>query len=193
MSARSPVRYDSLYPTELGFSLEEEELRFRRRSWQVNVLGQSSNRIRFSLSHFPSRRTSWKRIGPPAAPGLFCGNARFVSTIRSSVMDAAASRLTTSITTGLASAADAAPIAGRPSPSCRGFRCLTPTTAYWLVARHCGGALRSNAAGNRPRRRSKTQTACPIPPRSAVGRMAWTIPNQGFLFSARRSLASFTG
>ena len=193
MSARSPVRYDSLYPTELGFSLEEEELRFRRRSWQVNVLGQSSNRIRFSLSHFPSRRTSWKRIGPPAAPGLFCGNARFVSTIRSSVMDAAASRLTTSITTGLASAADAAPIAGRPSPSCRGFRFRTPITACWLVARHCGGTLWSTTPGNRPRLCSKTQTACPIPPRSVVGRAAWTAPSRPFPFSTKRSPASLTG
>ena len=155
--------------------------------------GQSSHRVRFSLSHFPSRRTSWKPSGPPAVPMPFCGNAPFVSAIRSSAMDAAASRHTTRITTGLTSAVAAAPVAGRPSPSCRGFRCLTRITACWLVARHCGGALWITTLGNRPRRLSKTRIACPIRPRSAVGRVAWTVPNRGFLFSARRSLASLTG
>ena len=176
----------------MGFSLQEEELCFRLRSWQVKP-GQSSRRVRFCLSHFPSRRTSWKRIGPPAVRRLFCGNAPFVSTIRSSVMDAAASRHMTSITTGLAFAAAAAPAVGRPSPSCRAFRCLTLITACWLVARHCGGALWSTTAGNRPRRRSKTLTGCPIPRRSAVGRAAWTPPNRPFPFSAERSPASPTG
>ncbi len=190
---RSPIRYDFLYPTSWDSIFREEELRFRRRSWQVDVPRQSSNKIRFSLSHFPSRRTSWKPIGPPVVPGPFCGNARFVSTIRSSAMDAAASRHTTSITTGLRSAVAAAPIAGRLSPSCRGFRSLTPITACSPVARHCGGALWSTTPGNRPRLRSKTQTAYPILPRSAVGRVAWTVPNRGFLFSARRSPASLTG
>src|SRR5262249_11404884 len=51
-------------------------------------------------------------------------------------MDAAASRHTTSITTGLASAAAAVLVAGRPSPSCRGFRFLTrpPRSAVGRVA-----------------------------------------------------------
>src|SRR5262247_594142 len=108
-------------------------------------------------------------------------------------MDAAASRHTTSITTGLSSAAAAVLVAGRHSPSCRGFHFLTPITACWLVARHCGGALWSTTLGNRPHLLSKTRTACPIPPRSAVGRVAWTVPNRDFLFYARRSTASLTG
>jgi hypothetical protein len=92
-----------------------------------------------------------------------------VSAIRSSVTDAAASRRTMRITTGLASVAVAAPVAGRPSPSCRGFRSLTRATACWLVVRHGGGALWSTALGKRRRLRSKTLTACPIPPRSVAG------------------------
>ena len=190
---RSPVRYDFLYPTSWDSIFREEELRFGRRSWQVNVPRQSSNKIRFSLSHFPCRCTSWKPIGRPVVPGPFCGNAPFVSTIRSSAMDAAASRHTTSITTGLTSAVAAAPIAGRPSPSCRGFHFRTPITACWLVARHCGGTLWSTTPGNRPRLCSKTQTACPIPPRSDVGRSAWIAPNRGFPFTSKRSLASLSG
>ena len=187
----SKIRFS--FPPVGILSSEGEELRFRRRSWQVNVPKQSSNKIRFSLSHFPFRRTSWKRIGPPAVSRPFCGNARFVSTIRSSAMDAAASRHTTNITIGLPSAAAAAPVAGRLSPSCRGFRSRTPITACWRVARRCGGALWSTTPGSRPRLRSKTQTACPIPPRSDVGRSAWIAPNRGFPFTSKRSLASLSG
>ena len=133
------------------------------------------------------------RIGPPAVPRLFCGNAPFVSRIRSSATGTAASRHTTSITIGLISAAAGVPVVGRPLRCCRGFHCLIPTTAYWLVARHCGGALNSTTPGNRPRRRSKTQTACPILRRSAVGRAVWTAPNRRFRFCAKRSPASITG
>jgi hypothetical protein len=126
-------------------------------------------------------------------PKPFCGNARFVNRIRSSAMDTAASRHTTSITIGLISAAAAVPVAGRPLRSCRGFRCLIHTTAYWLVARHCGDALRSTTPGNRPRRRSKTRTACPIRRHSAVGRAVWTAPKRRFPSSAKRSAVSITG
>jgi hypothetical protein len=69
------------------------------------------NELRFCLSHFPSRRTSSKSIGPRAAPKSSCGDAPLVNAIRSSAMDAAASRRTTSITTGLTSAMVAAPVA----------------------------------------------------------------------------------
>ena len=155
--------------------------------------GQSSNEVRFSLSHFPPRRTSSKRIGPRAAPRSFCGNVPFVNMIRSSATDAAASRRTMSITTGLASVAVAAPVAGRPSPSCRVFLSLTRITACWLAVRHCGGALWSTAPGKRRRLHSKTLIACPIPPRFAAGRAAWTAPNRPFPFSAKRSLAWLTG
>jgi hypothetical protein len=95
------------------------------------------------------------------------------------------------ITTGLASVAVAAPVAGRPSPSCRGFRSRTRITACWLVARHCGGALWSTTPGNRPRLLSKTQTACPILPRSAAGPRPGTPPQPAASFRqtlARRSI-----
>jgi hypothetical protein len=145
------------------------------------------------LSHFPSRRTSSKPIGPQAVARLLCGGAPFVNAIRSSVTDAAASRRTMSITTGLASVAAAAPVAGRPSPSCRGFRSLTPATACWHVVRHGGGVLWSTAPGKRRRLRSKTLTECPIPPRSAAGPTAWTPPNQRLPFCAKHSPALLIG
>ena len=161
------------------------------------LAGRSQRRnpceVRSSLSQFPLRGASLPPTGQKTATRSSYADVRFVNGIRSLVTDGAASRHTTSITIGLISAAAAVPVAGRPLPSCRGFRCLTPTTVYWLVARHCGGALRSTIPGNRPRRHSKTQTACPIPPRFAVGRVAWSVPSQRFLFSARRLLASFTG
>ena len=156
-------------------------------------LGQSSHEVRFSLSHFPSRRTSSKPIGLQAVPRLFCGNAPFVNAIRSSVTDAAASRRTMSITTGLASVAVAAPVAGRPSPSCRGFRSLTRATAYWLVVRHGGGVWWSTAPGKRQGLRSKTLIGCPIPPRSVAGPRAWTPPSQRLPFCVKPSPASLIG
>jgi hypothetical protein len=116
-----------------------------------------------------------------------------VNAIRSSVTDAVASRRTTNTTTRLASGAAAAPVAGRPSPSCRVFHSPTRSTACWLAVRRCGGALWSTAPGNRPRLRSKTLTACLIPPRSAAGRAAWTAPNQPFPSSAKHSPAWLTG
>ena len=184
---------EAVFSSSWVFCSGGEELRSRPQILAGRYRRQSSNRVRFSLSHFPFRRTSWKPIGPPAVPKPFCGNAPFVSRIRSSATGTAASRHTTSITIGLISAAAGVPVAGRPLRSCRGFLCLIHTTAYWLVARHCGGALRSTTAGNRPRRRSKTQTACPILRRSAVGRAVWTAPNRRFRFSAKRSPASITG
>ena len=99
----------------------------RRRSWQVKP-GQSSNEVRFSLSHFPHCRTSSKRIGPRVAPRLFCGDVPLVKVIRSSATDAVASKRMMNITIGLASVAVAAPVAGRLSPSCRVFHSLTRST-----------------------------------------------------------------
>ena len=98
----------------------------------VNAGGQSSSELRFCLSHFPSRCTRSKTIGPEAATRSSCGAAPFVKAIRSSARDAAASRPTISITTGLTSVAVAAPVAGRPSPS---SRCSLPYTHYSLLAR----------------------------------------------------------
>jgi hypothetical protein len=150
---------------------------------------QSSNELRFFLSHFSSPRTSSKRSGPRAAPRSFCGDVPLVNTIRSSAMDAAASRHTMSITTGLASVAVAAPVAGGPSPSSRVFRSLTRTTVCWLAVRRCGGALWSTAPGKRPRLCSKTRITCPILPHFAAGPTDWTAPNRLFPFSTKRSPA----
>ena len=125
---------------------------FRFRSWRLNA-GAELNEARFSISHFPSRRTSdW---------AVSCAEAilrryPFANAIRSSVTDAAASRRTMSITTGLASVAVPVLVAGRPSPSRRGFHSLTRATARWLVVRHYGGVLWSTAAGKRRGPRSKT-------------------------------------
>ena len=103
-------------------------------------VGQSSNELRFCLSHFPHRRTSSKRIGPRAARRSCCGDVPLVNVIRSSATDAAASRRTMNITTGLVSVAVAAPVVGGPSPFSRVFRSLTRTTVCWRAVRHCGGA-----------------------------------------------------
>jgi hypothetical protein len=98
-----------------------------------------------------------------------------------------------SITTGLASGAVAAPVAGKPSPSCRYFLFLTRTTVCWRVVRRCGGVLRSIAPGKRQCLRSKILIACPIPPHFAAGPRDWTAPNRLFPFSAKRSPAWLTG
>jgi len=155
--------------------------------------GQSSYKLRFRLSHFLPRRTSSKRSGPRTARKSSCGDARFVNAIRSSAMDAAASRPTMNTTTGSGSVAVAAPVAGRPSPSSRCFLSLTLITVCWRAVRHCDGALWSTIPGKKPRLRSKTRIVCPILPRFVAGPTDWTAPNRLFLFSAKRSSASLTG
>ena len=54
-----------------------------------------------------------------------------------------------SITTGLASAVAAAPVAGRLSLPAVAFSPVHPLQPCWLVARHCGGALWSTAPGSK--------------------------------------------
>src|SRR5262249_25898972 len=152
-------------------------------------LEADSDEVRFSLSHFPSRRTSSKLIGPQAVARPLCGDAPFVNAIRSSVTDAGASRRTMRTTTGLASVAVAAPVAGRPSPSYRGFRSLTRVTACWRVVRPYGGVWWSTAPGKRRRLHSKTLIGCPIPPPSVAGPTAWTPSSQRLPFCAKRSPA----
>ena len=112
---------------------------------------QSPDELRFFLSHFLSRRASWSLIGPRSAPTSSCGDAPFVSAIRSLATDAAASRPTMSITTGLGSDAAFARIVGRPSPC---FPCSlspTPITACWPGLRRSGDTLSSTARGKRRR------------------------------------------
>jgi hypothetical protein len=59
--------------------------------------------VRSSLSQFPSRRIRLQPTGPNTATRSSYADARFVNTIRSLVTAVAASRLTTSITTGFGS------------------------------------------------------------------------------------------
>jgi len=105
--------------------------------------------LRSSLSQFPPGRTSLRPTGQRSATRTSYADARFVNTIRSSVMAAAASRPTTKITTGFGSIEAAVPIAGRPSLF---FRCslfLTRISVCWRAARHCDVALRSTVHGRR--------------------------------------------
>ena len=115
--------------------------------------GGSPPEQRFSLSHFLPRRTSSKPTGLATARTSCCGDARFVNAIRSSATVAGASRRTMNITTGLGSAAAFVLVAGRPSPFCRRFPFLTPTTACWLAPRRSADTLWSTARGKwrRPR------------------------------------------
>ena len=147
-------------------------------------------------SFYPTFRppcTSSKPTGPQTAPRSSCGAAPCVSAIRSSAMAAAASRRTTNITTGSGSGGVAAPIAGRPSPFCRCFLCLTPTTACWLAVRRYDGVGRSTAPRKTRHPRSTTPIASPIPPRSAAGRAVWILPSLPLPFCARRWPVSLLG
>ena len=119
------------------------------------LAGRSQRRnpceVRSSLSQFPLRRASLLPTGQKTATKTSYADVRFVNGIRSLVTDGAASRHTTSITTGFGFVAAATPIAGRPLPS---FRCslfLTRISVCWRVARRCCGALRSTVRGRRRR------------------------------------------
>lgn len=173
--------------------MRRKELRLRLRSWQVNAGGQSSNEIRFCLSHFLCSRTRSKTTGLQASPKFSFGDARFVKAIRSLATDAAASRPMMSTTTGLVSIAVVAPVAERLSPSSRCFLSLTRTTVCYRAVRHCGDTLWSIPPGKRQHLRLKIRIACPIPPHSAAGPAGWTAPNRPFPFSVKRSLTWLTG
>ncbi len=142
--------------------------------------------LRFSLSHFLPCRTSLKLTGLDTVTRSSYGAVRFVGAILSSVTDAAVSRRTMSITTGLGFGAVTALVAAPPSPFSRCFLFLTRITACWRGCRHCGGALRSTAPGSKRRLRSKTLTVCPIPLRCAAGRTIWTPPSRPFPFCGKR-------
>jgi len=154
---------------------------------------QSPDELRFSLSHFRPGRANQKPTGRKSAPMLCCVDVRFVNAIQSLAMVAAASRRTINITTGLASGAAAAPIAGRPSPSSRYFPSLTHTTASRLDVSPCGGALRTTAPGKKRHPRSRILIVCLIRPRCGAGRAAWTLYNRLDPFSAKRSPALRVG
>jgi hypothetical protein len=147
--------------------------------------GQSPDELRFFLSHVLSQRTSSIRIGLKSAPTSSCDDVPFVSAIRSPVTGDVASRRTMRITTGSQSVAVTVGVAGKPSPFCRRFPSLTPTTACSLDVRPYGGALKNTAPGKRRHLRSKTRIACLIPPPSAVGPTAWTLCNRLAPFCVR--------
>ena len=168
---------------QLGFSLQEEGSACGL-DLGGSMPGQSPDELRFFLSHFLPRRTSSKPIGLQTATKSF-GDAPFANTIRSSATDTAASRRTTSIMTGLGSGAASATVAAKPSPSCRGFRSLTPTTACWLAVRRYSGAWWSTDPGKTPPPRSRIPIGYRIPPPSAVGRAAWTTPDRQLPFCAK--------
>jgi hypothetical protein len=149
LSAVAEKRYSS----PVGISL------FRRRGPASgsdlggSTPGQDPYEPRFFLSHFLPRRTSWKATGLETATRSSCGDARFVNAIGSLATDAAASRPTMSVTTGLGSDAAFALVAGRPSLC---FPCSlfpTPTTACWPELRRSGDTLWSTARGKRRRLR----------------------------------------
>jgi hypothetical protein len=104
----------------------------------------------------------------------------------------AASRRTTSITTGSGFGVAAASSAGGPSPSCRCFHSLTPITAWWRAARHCSGALWSTVRGREQCRSSRMRIAYRIPPRFAAGRRAWIVLSRHFRFCLTLWLAWLT-
>jgi len=155
------------------------------------LAGRSQRRnpceIRSSLSQFPWRRTGLRPTGQKTATRSFYADARFANGIRSLVTDGAASRPTTSITTGFRSIAAAAPVVGRPSLSFRCFLFPIRITACWRAARHCGGALWSTARGRRHCPSFKTLIDCLILPLSAAGRAAWTRPSWLIPLSVRPS------
>jgi len=68
-SHNKEVVTEKLYSLAVGFSLQEEELRFRLRLGR-SMPGQSSNEGTILLSHFPSRRTAGNRLGRQLCRGL---------------------------------------------------------------------------------------------------------------------------
>jgi hypothetical protein len=117
----------------------------RRSSASGSDLGRSTSvaephRLRFSLSHFPRRRTSLKLIGRRTATRSQ-GDALYVNGSQSSATDGAASRRTISIMIGLRSIAVAVPLAGRPSLFYPCVLSRIRITACWRVVMRCGADL----------------------------------------------------
>ena len=115
--------------------------------------GQSPYEVRFFLSHFLPCQTRSKPIGLATARRSCCGDVPFANAIPSSVTVVGASRHMMNITTGLGSGAGFAKVVERPSPCFPCFPFLTPTTACWLAAKHCGDVWTSTARGKRQRLR----------------------------------------
>ena len=181
-----------LYSLSVGFSSgggasQPAEIlaghRRRRSPFEVTIL---------FVQHRPGR-SSLLRAGPTTATRSSYACVRSVSVIRLLGTVIAASRRTTSITTGLGFGVAAVSSAGGPSPSCRCFHSLTPITAWWRAATHCCGALWSTVRGKAQCRSSRMRIVCRIPRPFAAGRRVWIVLSPHFLsaphFNARGSLA----
>src|SRR5437870_1791071 len=181
----------SLSPVGI-LSSGRKELRFRRRSWQVNVRGRAPiDTILFIPLSVPPHKleTDWAascadailRQCPVCEHGSIIGHGRRRKQAHDEHHDWIGVRR------------------GRCSGCGKTFTFLSwlslPYTHYSVLAR-CQALRRrfvEHYSWEQATPTLKDRTACPIPPRSAVGRVAWTVPNRGFLFSARRSTASLTG
>ena len=117
----------------------------RRSSASGSDLGRSTSvaephRLRFTLSHFLRRRTSWKLSGKRIATRS-CGDALYVNRSRSSATDGAASRRTISIMIGLRFVAVAVRCVERLSLSCHWLLSRIRNTACWRVVMRSGADL----------------------------------------------------
>jgi hypothetical protein len=140
---------------------QEEELRFRLRSWQVDAGAelQPTTIVFIALSALLHKlETDWARD----CDKVILRYCPVCKRIPSSATDAAARRRTISITIGLGSVAVSSLVAARPSLSSRCYLCLTRITVCWRTRRHYGDARWNTALGNKWRLCSKTLIRCPI-------------------------------
>jgi hypothetical protein len=143
---------------------------------------RSPLRERSSLSQHRPGRSSLLRAGPTTATRSSYACVRSVSVSRLLGTVIAASRRTTSITTGLGFGVAAVSSAGGPSPSYRCTHSLTPITAWWRAATHCCGALWSTVRGKEQCRSSRMRIACRIARPFAAGRRVWIVLRRHFRF-----------
>ncbi len=150
-------------------------------------------RQRSSFSQSPRRWMSLPPAGRKARTRSSYADARSANGSRSLATGVAASRRTTSITTGYGSIVAAVAAVGRRSLSFRYSLFLTRSSACWPAVRHCDSASQSSVRGRRHCPSSRMPIGCLIPPRFAAGRAVRIVPSQSFPFSARPSPASLTG
>ena len=178
---RSRLRVRSYILFQLDF-LQEEELRSRLRSWRVNV-GQRSP-FEVTILFVPVRPgwTSLPPAGRKTATKSSYACVRSVSVIRSLGTGVAASRRTTSITTGSGFGMAAVSKCGRTFTFLPVFS--LPYTHYSLVAR-CHALLRrfvEHCSWERAVSRFKDADRCRIPRPFAAGRRVWIVLSRHFLF-----------
>jgi hypothetical protein len=119
------------------------------RSWRVEVDCKAPFERRSSSSQCWPGRNSSLSAGPTTATRSSYATARSVNAIRLLATAVAASRRTTSITTGSGSVGAGARSARRHSRFFRCFLFLTRTSVCGHAARRCGAALRNTVHGRR--------------------------------------------